>query len=292
MTTLETTLNPFDKKEGKDPERIEEVDLERDENLSYNYNFYEEYSSILNSGEDIEPDKLILKILEPQKINILLQLMKRNFNQTATLVIIDQLVKESYENGYNDFYLDFSDFLMNHLLNDFHGSPKNKLKVNINGNVGISLGQMSSNCVFRVNGKAKTNTGFSSVDCEFYIKDSVEEYCGIDSTNCLFVIEGNVGDKCGLKATASKFYIKMKTGTNAFEESTMCEFETNGNVGENFGYYSKKLSGTINSKAANLVGFLKQATYASIKVKHKALFDIIMNSGDYSKGHNYVELLK
>jgi formylmethanofuran dehydrogenase subunit C len=162
-------------------------------------------------------------------------------------IYISKLVKNSYDDGNNDFVLDLENVpLFDHLFLCLKGrGTKNDIDIIVNGNVGSNFAKSSMFLQVTLNGDADDSFGFNSNYLTAHIKGNVKDYFGIVSNHMHALIEGNVGDKLG-----NSFYSNFVVG---------------GDVGDNFGYHTQELESVVRGKIGS--NFLSCATDERVVVR-------------------------
>jgi len=163
-------------------------------------------------------------LLNPRKLDILLQYI---ILAELDLSFFKDLVQNSFNNGYNNFILTTYENKPNTFLSGLKGNDNEKIKINIQGDLGINCFSTTKYCEINVDGNvgqgsfnytwfsrvkvkdAGDGFGIDTYDSTFYL-DNVGDYCGVISRNSTFKIRGDCGIGPGGKSKDSLFIIAGK----------------------------------------------------------------------------------
>ncbi|GAG50666.1 unnamed protein product, partial [marine sediment metagenome] len=174
--TLEQTLalNPFSKREGKEPEKEKKVELEVDETVE---RIFEGYKKLRDTREynELKEGTSKLEVLKPAQIDKLLQWIRSEtprdkVENWITGDFLTGIIQDSYDAGYNDFVLTTADTEINEMGNGLEGTEENPIKLDIKGIAGYRCGDNSKNSEFNIEGNVEGNCGSKSKNSTFNIK--------------------------------------------------------------------------------------------------------------------------
>ena len=173
---------------------------------------------------------------------IILTAPKEKLANCITTVFLTRLIRESYDQGNNDFVLNTQDTQIDGLASDFRAT---NLKLTIKGNTGHYYGYNSQgcnfviegdvngwggyysrNCTYLIKGNAGNLFGLASKDCYCFIKGDVGEWCGNASKGSIYIIEGDVDRLCGRLSKNGTYIVKGNIGPECGDSSTNCTFKT------------------------------------------------------------------
>jgi len=168
MTTLEATINPFDKKDGKEPEKIDEIDLESDKDLKEILELYEllydsesRIKDFLENGINISFSKIYDKFssydINNSKINYVLSYIskKGETNPTCAGRFVSALIQRYCDIGNNNLKLHMNGLVLDELACNLNGCKRMpRLNIEIYGDVGEDFAFESKYIDFTLYGKA------------------------------------------------------------------------------------------------------------------------------------------
>ena len=123
-------------------------------------------------------------------------------------VFTSALIQKSYENGDNNFSLDFTRFENNmHCVGYcLKGTEQRILRLTVKGDIGTGAGMYSKHTHLTFNGKVRSHAGSNSSYSTYIFNDSVKDYTGETAKFCEFKFHGKTGEDTGRFANNSKFY--------------------------------------------------------------------------------------
>ena len=171
-------------------------------------------------------------VLQPEEINRFLQTtiayeQSRDY-QKKTGIFISRLIQTSYDAGNNNFTLNIQNTKeLASLGFNLEGTPENKIKLAIQGNVGNDFGEYSGNCEYELLGNAKDFFGRVSRKCTYKIRGNIGWGAGHESKICEYTILGDTLFVCGLESTDCTYTITGTVGSSAGFDSKNSTFKTN-----------------------------------------------------------------
>ena len=159
-------------------------------------NLFEKYENIINfKYNDVSQiEDYIIKtfdeVLSPKEIKVFHfiadQLYGGNEHKTRMGYTLTKLIQNSFNKGYNDFDLDFTEKPVLGLGNNLKGKLFRKLKIKVKGNL-HNVGHGSRNLDVTIDGNASGSFGFQSKNITAYISGCVNTI-GYNSKNVKCVI--------------------------------------------------------------------------------------------------------
>jgi len=215
MTTLETTINPFDKKDGKEPEKIDEIIFEEDEEVKKAIDLYkkilkptEELNDIFGSPVSIELPFLFiydsLPSVEPTKMNYLLQKLvdiepDNYLGEYITALILKAEGRYQTDGEIKfrgDINLDIKGKPLCGLGNMIAGDryvidhlsylPESLLKLNVRGDLGRDTGMGAGHINFNIQGSCE-NVARKAEFCIFNVSGNIGSIFA--SKYCTFIMD-------------------------------------------------------------------------------------------------------
>lgn len=228
---MNLALNPFDR--GKKPEYIDEIVVDETVRKAV-----DKFNKVLPkfiklNTKDMEVSYKMFKrykwpVLTPNEIYVVHNLIPATYYSGPFMSI---LVGNSFNEGYNDFFLEnSSDYVGMFLI----GKEDNRLRLNVEGDCGQGFGLKARYCDFTINGNSGWDLGAQAKDCSFKARD-VDDKCGTDTERCSFEVN-NSGHCCGQYSEHSTFKINGNCGKNLGQYASDCEFTVKGDTGESCGF--------------------------------------------------------
>jgi len=202
LETSNATLNPFDKKDGKDPERIEDIDLEVDPKMvevldlffSISLGRFDLYKNLYSDKKTGDPlnakhheriGDLHKIVLNPISINTFMQFALVDSRYDAKYTgysrdrvypgrFISQLIVNSYREGNNDFVLNFPRPLAH--VDYLRGDKNNEIKLTVRGQLGKHLASNSRNLIINVDAKAPLYLASNIKNSTIRLRDEYDFY--------------------------------------------------------------------------------------------------------------------
>jgi len=178
---------------------MKEDDLELEQLIDKYKRIEERLDSKKNTAEKNMKimSKEITEVLDPSQINTLLQKIailprKEGYPILMGCLFLNNLIQNSYNAGYNNFFLNPQGDILSELGSKIHGKKNNPLKINIEGNAGIFFGLESKNLVCNINGDAGYGFGLYSKNSAYDVNGDITDSFAVGSKNCRYNIHGNI----------------------------------------------------------------------------------------------------
>jgi len=141
----------------------------------------------------LNTDNKISEILPPADIQSFLQAVRpyrynRHFS-SVTPRLLNQLIQNSYEAGYNDFHLNLYS-IMKAVCSEVHGSDSNPICIEIEGYVGNSSVSSVNRATIKVKGDTGPLFGSLARDSTIYIDGNVGQLFANRAERCTFILHG------------------------------------------------------------------------------------------------------
>jgi formylmethanofuran dehydrogenase subunit C len=265
---------------------------------------YKVYSYLSEQDKNKYPIKTVLS---PGEINRFLQ-ATRPYKEIRSSTLrtgsyINALIENSYNEGYNDFYLNLVDLpFVTSILKNISADEKNPIKIKIDGGSGHAFCNNAKNINAIINGNIYANScleaknlnllingtiyngfGEKSENMSLCVKGDIYSTFCLASKNLLAIIDGNVGSQfCGesknaivsIKGDVEEYFGRNSTNmassiignvSNYFGvKSSSLKTLIGGNVGGHFGYDSRNLSAIVNKDVGANFGHLSLSMMAFI----------------------------
>ncbi|MBW3015908.1 hypothetical protein KY330_05795 [Candidatus Woesearchaeota archaeon] len=223
---MNLALNPFDK--GKRPEVINTVMLDQIVNDTIDhFNSLEIMEEPGNTWAE-KFQNLKLPVLNASLIDSVYQVIKGKENSAE---YISALINTSYEAGNNGFCLTCSG--EGHVGIFLQGKSRRRLKLKIEGDVGIGFGMHTKYCDFIVNGDAGNCLGWYSKRCKFILNgDAGEGFGNFSEHSCfkaneVYLILGRASRNCTYEIDSLE--LDYFGGVNQFVMPHGCVFKVRDN---------------------------------------------------------------
>lgn len=182
--------------------------------------------------------RMITDVLLPAEINDFLQATGIAKEKTKyawyTGNFITQLIKNSYQQGNNDFHLEVSNLpSLDCVGQELRGTGVKRFHLSINGDVGNKCAIQSRYADFEIKGNTGDECGHSSEDVNFNIRGNVGNSCGYSTKRSWYTIHGDAGTNLGRSSGNSTFFITGNAGKDFAAYSVESTFNISGKVGDN-----------------------------------------------------------
>ena len=130
-------------------------------------------------------------VLKPEQINIFLQEAAQferheDYNKRVGL-LVSRLIRNSYNAGCNNFYLDTKNLLkLNGLARDINAEKDRRCYIKIEGDVGDKCGSRLNYCSVIINGNAEDGLGYEARNSSFTVYGSIGGLWGYFAENSEF----------------------------------------------------------------------------------------------------------
>ena len=133
----------------------------------------------------------IPNILTPEQINTFLQYTMtyedRPNYKAVTSHVISQLIQNSYRKGYNNFRINTKTLQQfDFFAGDLTGKKRKPIHINIEGDIGKSLGFQSRYIAIEVNGDVGHTCAEFADNSSFKLNGKIGMHYGLGSENCTF----------------------------------------------------------------------------------------------------------
>jgi hypothetical protein len=108
-------------------------------------------------------------------------------------LFLSYLVQASFSRGYHTFNLDVGDSHYDNLLERIEGSEKQRIVINLKGNVGSVLLHNASYTAIHLDGECGDSVGLGSEHCNFYMNGNTGTHLGFNSRHSCFTVLGETG---------------------------------------------------------------------------------------------------
>ena len=165
--------------------------------------------------------------------------------EPAASTLINSLIQESYNFGYNDFIFEMGDSRVDMFAKNLKGSKSNRMKLTIYGSVGNFIGDNSSYIDLSVQGPIG-DFSFKKIDnCSVKIYSDAGSHCASDAKHSYLEIGGTLDTTfasraygCTFKINQSVSYpriINSKTGYPSYCTFLTSDERTYKSLNRNFG---------------------------------------------------------
>jgi hypothetical protein len=184
----------------------------------------------------LERDNLMINdptsILTPKELDVFVTVSevfkdnvqyKHNFSH-----FLDVLIRNSYNEGNNNFYLDFTNLhFLHYLLHHFRAKEDNPLKMTVCGNFGSFIAKASTNVNLVLDGNCNFLFGQKSSNLTAYVTGNVGRSFGFKSDNMTAIIGGDYGDNFKYGFNNSTVYVNSNLEKSGFlkisKKTTPCD---------------------------------------------------------------------
>ena len=211
---------------------------------------YQRYMDASHDNQEYEPNKILL----PEEIDAFVKTFHSEYEKNPLKFsdFLDKIVVVSYNDGNNNFHLNFSSYNKPDMIFMWEIATKERpLELEIEGNLGIKCFERAEYFNVKINGDIESNFAEGSKNLDIVINGNVKDNFGYCSTNLNVTINGD-----------TKLYFGyLSNNLNAI---------INGNVGGAFSHYSNDLSAIINGNAGpDFGGGLRSNIFVSGDVNTK-----------------------